>query len=234
MAEYQKTLVVFTSLSSMKNVMPRQDGKLTKMSPADVLSNEIENFSRGSNLIYRVVKKGEIERADKIERDGVYLVLDSINDEAFRKATEDLDNKQKEQVYVLYHKNQGGVGFDDKMLRGFKTYKGWHSYTPMSGYSSFFKALPNFGDSVEFRGEVVDSLIQAAFCYNARIDTALDFLHKCLTAEPKTINLEEMLKKIGIEEPEQGEIRRLLDKRAEDDQWLRKVRDIVLAKVMHA
>lgn len=233
MVEHQKTLVVFTSLSSMKNVMPTLNGRPTKMQPAAVLSKEIENFHRDGNLIYRVVKNGEIERADKIEHDRVYLVLDSIDAETFKKAIEDLDDEKKEQVHVLYHENRGKGGFKDEMLRGFKARKGQHSYGPTDGYPSFLKALSELGDNQECRGNVVDKLIEAAFCYNARMDIALDFLHKCLT-ELESIRLDDLFDEIEFSNAEQAEIKQLFESRAEDDQWLRKVRDIVLAKVMHA
>lgn len=230
MMEYKKTLVVFTSCDKMCAVMPLQEGSLDRMYPEELFGDEINN----SWNICQVERRRKLISVDKIELNGVYLVRDSIDAETFRRAIGSINDEEKEQVHVLYHKNKGGGGFDNEMLQGFKAYLGQHTYGPTYGYPSFLKALSELGDNQECRGSVVDELIQATFCYNARIDTALDFLHKCLTAEPKTINLEEMLKKIGIEEPEQGEIRRLLDKRAEDDQWLRKVRDIVLAKVMHA
>lgn len=79
----------------------------------------------------------------------------------------------------------------------------------------------------------MDKLIEAAFCYNARMDIALDFLHKCLT-ELESIRLDDLFDEIEFSNAEQAEIKQLFESRAEDDQWLRKVRDIVLAKVMHA
>lgn len=233
MAEYKKTLVVFTSLSSMRNVMPRLDRSPTTISPVVVLSDKIKDFEGDGNLVYRVVKKGEIERVDKIELNGVYLVRDSIDAEAFSKVIESLDDEKKEQVHVLYHENQGGGGFDNEMLQGFNAYLGQHTYGPTYGYPSFLKALSELGDNQECRGNVVDKLIEAAFCYNARMDIALDFLHKCLT-ELESIRLDDLFDEIEFSNAEQAEIKQLFESRAKDDQWLRKVRDIVLAKVMHA
>jgi len=163
------TLIVFTNKKSLKSITGIKDGK--KVDPNTIFIG-IDDLDETNCYFFN---GQELNKKNKVEEGGIYLILDTIKDKEFNTFVKEINNK--DHVFILYHLNRNGGGFNCN-LDAFKRKKeGQHSSGSTNGYPQFVQKVKDLGIK-KYADDDIAAIIEAIFRINAKRELALDFLHK--------------------------------------------------------
>jgi len=200
-----KKIIVFTNPTSWANLP--QDPMPLAEDVVEINNDEILSVDLNSITVSSISNINESLP--------LILIYDEIKQERFNSFIENYN----EELFILYHKNSGK--FKLELPNTSEKKEGSHTSTDGSGYYELSKLLTK--KKVE-----IEQIIKDVFGVDKKLNTALEFLHKCLLNSINNDDINKVSETLALNEKDLEIIKKCNDNNLEN---LTKARDLLLKNI---
>lgn len=174
-----KKIIVFTNPTSW-NGLPQDPMPLV---------DQIDLIKEGPLSVY-LNESFDVSPVESINENGsLFLIYDEIPQDDYN----NFINGYNDELFILYHKNDNRFNLKFPETSKIILKEGSHTSSYDSGYKELSELL--YKNVFEF-----EKIIENVFNINRKLNISLEFLHKCLLRPVTAVEIENLVKDLGLDE----------------------------------